>query len=155
MSLSKSKCLYHRYRKAKNRLLKFCYVPTTSAAQNRLLFYFFAVAVYSTTEANKASLKQSIILRCLWWQLTFFCFYSLNRLIQTSQTGGQWYSDTSPFSIPCIQHQFKNQPWLLCFKSNLYQPVEVVYVFTSFFETGPQAWWHTPVITYIDVFCFT
>jgi hypothetical protein len=22
-----------------------------------------------------------------------------NRLIQTSQTGGQWYSDTSPFSI--------------------------------------------------------
>jgi hypothetical protein len=27
------------------------------------------------------------------------CFYLLNRLIQTSQTGGQWYSDTSPFSI--------------------------------------------------------
>ena len=30
-----------------------------------------------------------------------FCFYLQNRLIQTSQTGGQWYSDTSPFSIPC------------------------------------------------------
>jgi hypothetical protein len=58
----------HRYRKAKNRLLKSCYVPATSAAQNRLLFYFFAAAVYSTTEANKASLKQSIILRCLWCQ---------------------------------------------------------------------------------------
>jgi len=29
-----------------------------------------------------------------------FCFYLLNRLIQTSQTGGQQYSDTSPFSIP-------------------------------------------------------
>jgi hypothetical protein len=28
-----------------------------------------------------------------------FCFYWQNRLIQTSQTGGQWYSDTSPFSI--------------------------------------------------------
>jgi hypothetical protein len=28
-----------------------------------------------------------------------FCFYSQNRLIQTSQTGGQWYSDTSPISI--------------------------------------------------------
>jgi hypothetical protein len=28
-----------------------------------------------------------------------FCFYLQNRLIQTSQTGGQWYSDTSPFSI--------------------------------------------------------
>jgi hypothetical protein len=28
-----------------------------------------------------------------------FCFYLQNRLIQTSQTGGQGYSDTSPFSI--------------------------------------------------------
>jgi hypothetical protein len=36
------------------------------------------------------------------WQLTFFCFYLQNRLIQTSQTGGRWYSDTSPFSIPCF-----------------------------------------------------
>jgi len=32
-----------------------------------------------------------------------FCFYLQNRLIQTSQTGGQWYSDTSTFSIPCPQ----------------------------------------------------
>jgi hypothetical protein len=31
-----------------------------------------------------------------------FGFYLQNGLIQTSQTGGQWYSDTSPFSIPCI-----------------------------------------------------
>ncbi len=30
-----------------------------------------------------------------------YCFYLKNRLIQTSQTGGQWYNDTSPFSIPC------------------------------------------------------
>jgi hypothetical protein len=29
-----------------------------------------------------------------------FCFYLHYRLIQTSQTGGQWYSDTSLFSIP-------------------------------------------------------
>jgi len=29
-----------------------------------------------------------------------FCFYLQNRLIQTSQIGGQWYSDSSPFSIP-------------------------------------------------------
>jgi len=32
-----------------------------------------------------------------------FCFYLQNRLIQTSQTGGQWYTDTSPFSIPCFR----------------------------------------------------
>ncbi len=30
-----------------------------------------------------------------------FCFHLQNRLIKTCQTGGQWYSDTSPFSIPC------------------------------------------------------
>jgi hypothetical protein len=29
-----------------------------------------------------------------------FCFHLQNRLIQTSQTGGQRYSDTSPLSIP-------------------------------------------------------
>jgi hypothetical protein len=29
-----------------------------------------------------------------------FCFDLQNRLFQTSQTGGQWYSDTSPFGIP-------------------------------------------------------
>jgi hypothetical protein len=32
-----------------------------------------------------------------------FCFYMQNRPIQTSQIGGQWYSDTSPFSIPCLE----------------------------------------------------
>jgi hypothetical protein len=40
-----------------------------------------------------------------WFGISFtmtynFCFYLQNRLIQTSQTGGQWYSDASPFSIP-------------------------------------------------------
>jgi hypothetical protein len=29
-----------------------------------------------------------------------FCFYLQIRLIRTSQTGGQWYCDTPPFSIP-------------------------------------------------------
>jgi hypothetical protein len=29
-----------------------------------------------------------------------FSFYLQNILTQASQTGGQWYSDTSPFSIP-------------------------------------------------------
>jgi hypothetical protein len=29
-----------------------------------------------------------------------FCFYLQNRLNQLGQTGGQWYSDTPPFSIP-------------------------------------------------------
>ena len=33
-----------------------------------------------------------------------FWFYLQNRLVQTSQTGGQWYRDTSPFSIPWLFH---------------------------------------------------
>ncbi len=33
-----------------------------------------------------------------------FCFYLQNRLIQTSQTGGQRYSDTSPISILWLDH---------------------------------------------------
>jgi len=32
-----------------------------------------------------------------------FCFYLQNRLIQTSQTGGQRYSDIFPFSIPWLR----------------------------------------------------
>ena len=37
-----------------------------------------------------------------------FCFYLQNRLIQTSQTWGQWYSDTSPlFILPRPQRREK------------------------------------------------
>ncbi len=45
-----------------------------------------------------------------------FCFNLQNRPIQTSQTGGQWYSDPSPFSIPCSpprpQRQRREGLWL-------------------------------------------
>jgi hypothetical protein len=34
--------------------------------------------------------------------LAIFFFFLQNRLIQTSQTGGQWYSDTPALSIPCF-----------------------------------------------------
>jgi hypothetical protein len=43
-----------------------------------------------------------------------FCFYLQNRLIQTSQTGGQWYNDTSSLSIPCIQHYDSRHNELTC-----------------------------------------
>jgi hypothetical protein len=35
-----------------------------------------------------------------------YCFYTQNRLIQTSPTGGQWYRDTSPFSIPWLESRY-------------------------------------------------
>jgi hypothetical protein len=34
-----------------------------------------------------------------------FCFYFQNRLIQTSQTGGQRHSDTSPFPLVRVLHE--------------------------------------------------
>jgi len=50
-----------------------------------------------TRQAVRA-IKQSIFLD-VYGQLTIFCFYLQNRLIQTGQTGGQQYSNTSPFSV--------------------------------------------------------
>jgi hypothetical protein len=32
-----------------------------------------------------------------------FCFYLQNRPAQTSQTGGQWCSDSFPFSTPWVE----------------------------------------------------
>jgi len=41
------------------------------------------------------------------WPPVWLVWNQQNRLIQTSQTGGQWYSDTSSFGILCIG--FKTQ----------------------------------------------
>jgi hypothetical protein len=48
---------------------------------------------------------ESITVPPVWFGIScmttdIFCFYLQNRLIQTSQIGGQRYSDTSPLSIP-------------------------------------------------------
>ncbi len=53
-----------------------------------------------------------------------------NRLIQTSQTGGQQYSDTSPFSIPCyMSTTYKNTDmsvvWVYCW---LYLPLQYLFL---------------------------
>ncbi len=64
----------HRYRKTKNRLLKVCYVPATSASLPRL----FYAAINNTNEANKAGgtcHKAVYILRCLWNGTLFDCHW--------------------------------------------------------------------------------
>jgi hypothetical protein len=57
-----------------------------------------------------------------------FCFYLQNRLIQTSQTGGQQYSDTYPFSIPCPSNLTMEQRTLKnvnnCLNTNIYSYLE-------------------------------
>jgi hypothetical protein len=45
----------HRYRKYLNRLLKVCYVPVTSEVLIAFFSSFFAAAINSTNEANKAA----------------------------------------------------------------------------------------------------
>jgi hypothetical protein len=42
-----------------------------------------------------------------------FCFYLQNRLILTSQTGGQWYSNTFPLEFPA--DTFKSSSMLIYF----------------------------------------
>jgi hypothetical protein len=50
-----------------NRLLKFCYVPTTSTGLNRLLFLMRLLTVLmKQTRQALCAVKQSILLRCLW-----------------------------------------------------------------------------------------
>jgi hypothetical protein len=49
----------------------------------------------------------TVVLQFVWFGISCmttdnFRFYLQNRPIQTSQTGGQWYIDTSPFSIPWL-----------------------------------------------------
>jgi hypothetical protein len=51
-------CSNHRYQKAKIDYLSFVMCPLLA----QLKIGFFAVAVYSTNEANKTGLKQSIFL---------------------------------------------------------------------------------------------
>ncbi len=57
-------------------------------AQLKIGFFssFSAAAVYSTNEANKAGLKQSIIFRCLW--LKPECYFDLEiKLIRLNRYG--------------------------------------------------------------------
>jgi hypothetical protein len=64
IDLKRKKALYivlkdvsfsHRYQKSLNRLLKVCYVPATSAVLIAFFSSFFAVAINSNDEANKAA----------------------------------------------------------------------------------------------------
>ncbi len=47
--------LNHRYRKSQNRLLTVYYVPATSRVLKAFFSSFFAAAINSTNEANKAA----------------------------------------------------------------------------------------------------
>ncbi len=65
--------------------------------------YLFFLAICFSGEYERGKYHCTIDLLFDWFGISCmtienFC-YLQSRLIQTSQTGGQWYSDTSPFSI--------------------------------------------------------
>ena len=66
-SVLKKGCV-HRYQKAKIDCLRFVMCPLLAQLEIGFFsfYFYFAAAIYRTTEANKAGIKQSILLRCLW-----------------------------------------------------------------------------------------
>ena len=60
-----------------------------------------------------------------------FCFYLQNSLIQTSQTGGQSYSDTSSFSIPWtyieIREYWPSLPSCPCRDRHVARQIEICW----------------------------
>ncbi len=64
-----------------------------------------------------------------------FCFYLQNRLIQTSQTGGQRYCDTSPFSIPWWRVQ---NPTLTSRESKRVKSYSINGLFVTFSINGTE-----------------
>ncbi len=66
-----------------NRLLKVCYVPATSTSLPRLLFLLWPLTVLmKQTRQVVCTVKQSILLRCLWgWLCQKNCGYLVEREI--------------------------------------------------------------------------
>jgi hypothetical protein len=62
------------------------------------------------------------------------CFYFQNQLIQTSQTGGQQYSDTSPFRIPWLDHCGSDCQWQ---NTQAYRDTETITAVKSFTIESP------------------
>jgi hypothetical protein len=70
-----------------NRLLKVCYVPATSANLQRLLFLLrpLTVLIKQTRQAVRA-IKQSILLRCLWFHSILLSSFSSTVKMHSSQS---------------------------------------------------------------------
>jgi hypothetical protein len=97
----------NKKKKAKNVAL----LMGTAILEQSISFYIYGMHPVVTTNISLAREYKRWKYHCTvdlpfdWFGISSmmtdnFCFYLQNRLIQTSQTGGQRYSDTSPFSIP-------------------------------------------------------
>ncbi len=78
--------------------------------------------------------------------LTFdnFRFYLQNRLIQTGQTGGQRYSDTALFSVPCFKvmrslvQNSSNTLWIVHGRGFIYVFQHLENLLTDALQTAPR-----------------
>ena len=81
----------------KNRLLKFCYVPATSAAHNWLLFFLFLLRPFTVlmkqTRQVVCAVKQSIFLRCLWFRSSYSWHKKLTTAAGTPSDDESAYQD--------------------------------------------------------------
>ncbi len=102
--------IFHQIKVAKQIWEPCCHLAAETDSWFPLIVHIPS-AKLAPIDRNQGILKGEVSLYCwppvwlIWNQLydycDSFCFYLRNRLIQTSQTGGQQYSDTSLFSIPC------------------------------------------------------
>jgi len=100
---------YHRYRKAKIDCLSFVYVPTTSAAHNRLLFFFFLLRPFTVLMKKTRAVKQSIFLRCLWMVQSIRMWRHDNQNINLSKIKLNWLKVkkylASPTMLQCLSNE--------------------------------------------------
>jgi hypothetical protein len=95
-----------------------------------------------------------------------FCFYLQNRLILTSQAGGEWYSGTSPFSIPWLNWSLEKAVSSQGLKSSHSCLISIILKSLTFFEkkwaqknfatpcSGSCFWCSFPGINVIKLFFF-
>jgi hypothetical protein len=105
--------------------------------------FLAAVRVYISQRILKVKYHSIVDLLFDWFGISFmttdnFCFYLQNRLIQTSQTGGQWYSDTSLFSIPFTSHCVQRLPGANVMKLS----TVAIYVFCNQLVFVPVKYFH-------------
>jgi hypothetical protein len=82
-----------------------------------------------------------------------FCFYLQNRLIKTSQTGGQWHRDTSPLSIPCsIQGSWAEHSTTVHNQVFL-SPLVSDRIWTLNLRIMSQMFYHNEQARFLTIFC--
>jgi hypothetical protein len=122
--------------KSKDRLPKICNVPATSSGPPRLLFLLQKLTVLMRqTKQAVCAIKQSILLRCLWFGLTYLISMDSTCIIDV-------YGLDFIISHPCIQlilfgvSQLDSLISFFCVMSMGWTNLHHIYGFTSNYLTS-------------------